>query len=85
MLVTASTSEWQTYTAVRATKTWLKSFMVNVLELRAYSGSRKLENVAAVSGSAEVLMVANVKLSSVQDAKLGCPQLSSQAHGLSQR
>lgn len=59
--------------------------MVNVLGLRAYFGSRKLENVATVFGSAEMLMVANVKLSSVQDARLGCPQLSSQAHGLSER
>lgn len=59
--------------------------MVNVLGLRACFGSRKLENVATVFGSAEMLMVANVKLSSVQDARLGCPQLSSQAHGLSER
>lgn len=73
MLVTASTSEWQTYTAVRATKTWLKSFMVNVLELRAYFGSRKLENVAAVFGSAEMLMVANVKLRFCAGCKIGMP------------
>lgn len=60
--------------------------MVNVLGLRAYFGCRKLENVATVFGSAEMLiMVANVKLSSVQDARLGCPQLSPQAHGLSER
>lgn len=79
------TSKGGAYAAANAIKKWLRDFMADVFRLCIDSSCRGLRNVATRVGdrSAEWLMVAKVKLRSLQDARLGCPKLSQQAHGLS--
>lgn len=69
------------YAAANAIRIWLRRCIADVVRPCIDSSCRDLRNVATrvVVRSAEWLMVAKVKLRSVQDARLGCPKLSQQS------